>query len=324
MWKRLIPLVAFGTFLVAYNATLAADSYELVVEVSVQLLEAKEAARAQHVSMLNEQEIHVNLRNSKHVVKIDDVLAVDQIEETPGIEADHEVMEDLPFIEDEADTTAVRPLDPSRPMIALTFDDGPGIHTDQIREVFERHDGLATFFVIGRLVESGRDVMERLSDSGFEIVGHSWDHSDLSWLSASQIEDQLVSTHAAIEAVIGPAPMMYRPPFGAINQTVVDVSRDLGFSLIHWSIDPEDWRTRNAYSTYQHIMNTAYDGAIVVLHDIHFETVQAMELVVPALVERGFQLVTVSELFYHANLTPAPGGVYLNQTDVHYHLFSPN
>lgn len=222
---------------------------------------------------------------------------------------------DEPRLEIEKPTTGLRVREVSRPMIALTFDDGPSVYTDQIRESLEAHHGRATFFVQGRRISHYPDVLRRLADSGFEVVGHSWDHSNLTTLSANQIEYQLNATHAEIESIIGPTPRLYRPPYGAINQTVIDVSAELGFSLIRWSIDPEDWRTNCEDAIYNHIMANARDGGIVVLHDVYLETAVAMERVIPALVEQGFQLVTVSELFYYSEITPYPGMVYPNWHD---------
>ena len=203
-------------------------------------------------------------------------------------------------------------VDPSLPMIALTFDDGPTIHTQRILDTFELHGANATFFVRGDRVVIRPNIVKEAHDRGFEVVGHTWSHPNLTRLPADQIESQIIRTHDAIEALIGPVPMIYRPPFGSFNSTVREASRNAGFAIIHWSRDPRDWEVRNSDAVFRRVVNEAYDGAIVVLHDTHGTTATAMERAVPELIARGFQLVTVSELFYYRGIELEPGTVYFH------------
>lgn len=217
-----------------------------------------------------------------------------------------------------------RVIDPSQPMIALTFDDGPAAHTLSIANTFEMHGANATFFVLGRLAEQNPYAIIELSARGFEVLGHSWDHPDLTRLSQQRVEEQILRTQHKIESLIGSIPMMYRTPYGAQNDTVFAASKNTGFSIIHWSRDPMDWHVRNANTVANlilyggtvrrgntvHRMGRARDGDIIVLHDTHQTTAVAMERVVPALIARGYQLVTVSELFYHRGIDPQPGVMY--------------
>jgi len=202
-----------------------------------------------------------------------------------------------------------REIDPTRPMIALTFDDGPATHTIRILEALERHNGRATFFVLGNLIESNRAILERTVAGGHEVSGHSWNHRNFTQLSADEIRSQILDTHRIIESVAGESRPMFRPPFGSYNAHVQEVAGNLGFTMINWSIDPRDWEHRDANTTYTNMMNQAHDGGIVVLHDIHASTADAMERAIPSLVEAGYQLVTVSELFYHRHVTITPGAV---------------
>ena len=203
-------------------------------------------------------------------------------------------------------------VDRTRPMIALTFDDGPVYYTLRILDTFERYGGNATFFVRGDFVELRPHIVQEAHGRGFEVAGHSWNHPDLRLQSAYQIESQIIRTHNAIEDIVGTIPMIYRPPFGAFNHTVREVSENLGFAIIYWSIDPRDWDVRNSDAIFRSIMSNAYDGGIVLLHDPVSATVTALEQVVPELIERGFQLVTVSQLFYYREIELKPGVVYFS------------
>jgi peptidoglycan/xylan/chitin deacetylase (PgdA/CDA1 family) len=150
----------------------------------------------------------------------------------------------------------------------------------------------------------------RAFDSGNEIANHSWSHPQLSRLSHGQIRSELQRTNDIIEEVTGVAPNNMRPPYGAMNNNVINVSGELGLSLIIWSVDPEDWRYRNSGRIYNHVMTNVRDGDVILLHDLYESTAAAAVRLIPSLLARGFQLVTVSELFYYTGLEMEPGVVY--------------
>ena len=204
----------------------------------------------------------------------------------------------------------IRNLNPNRPMIALTFDDGPSVHTTRIQGTLERHGGRASFFVVGNRIQANQATIRNGHNRGHEILGHSWAHADLTRLSVANIQNDIVRTHQAIEAIIGTTPRLFRPPYGAINNNVRQAATNTGFSMINWSVDPQDWRFRNATTVHQNVMRGAHPGAVVVLHDIHATTAAAMDQVIPDLIARGYQIVTVSELLYFSNITPRAGMTY--------------
>ncbi|MCL1952834.1 MAG: polysaccharide deacetylase family protein, partial [Oscillospiraceae bacterium] len=201
-------------------------------------------------------------------------------------------------------------IDPSKPMIALTFDDGPSKYTPQILDILERYGCRATFCVVGNLVDARKDTVKRASDLGCEVIGHSWDHRDLSKLSAEEIKEELNDTSAVIESATGVSPRMYRPPYGAVGGAVKSTSAQLGYAMIHWSVDPEDWKTRNADAVYSAVMGHANDRAIILSHDLYGSTVDAYARIIPELLFKGYQLVTVSELMYYSGITLEAGVVY--------------
>jgi len=198
-----------------------------------------------------------------------------------------------------------------KPMVALTFDDGPGPYTDRILDILEQHGGRATFFVLGRNVAPWRDTVIRTVDMGSEVAGHSWTHPELTTLTDEEITEELRRTSEVIEQLTGIPQSFYRPPFGLLDQRVVSVSAELGYAMVNWTLDTNDWRPEvDADAVYNTIMNEVRDGSVILMHDTLDITAAAMERVIPALIASGYQLVPVSELLNHFYGELRPGRVY--------------
>lgn len=187
-------------------------------------------------------------------------------------------------------------LDPNKPMVALTFDDGPSKHTDRLLDIFAAHGGKGTFFVVGNLIENRSDTVERIALEGHQVAGHSWDHRQLTKLNSEEVTNQIMATRAKIYETTGADATVLRPPYGAVNEDVKNVCAQLGVTIVNWSMDTLDWKYKDADKIYNTIINDVKDGDIILCHDLHGTTVDAMERVIPALIEQGYQLVTVSEL----------------------------
>jgi len=200
--------------------------------------------------------------------------------------------------------------DPELPMLALTFDDGPSAYTDRLLDYFAQYGGHGTFFVIGQQIDNRSDTVARITEEGHEIGGHSWDHKQLTKLDEYEILEQLRQTRAKIFEYTGVDAKLMRPPYGSFNDQVKTVCAELHVSLINWNVDTLDWQNRNADIVYDTIMRQARDGAIILCHDLHKTTVDAMERVIPALIEQGYQLVTVSQLLTSLGGEIVPGTVY--------------
>lgn len=198
-------------------------------------------------------------------------------------------------------------VDPDKPMIALTFDDGPGERTMELLEQLEKYDAHATFFMLGNKISNNKDVIKKMSQIGCEISSHSYDHANFTKLDASGIKKQMDSTDEKIKAVVGEGAALMRPPYGAINDTV---SQNVGKPMILWNVDTLDWKTRNTQSTIDTTMNSVKDGDIVLMHDIHSPTIDAALELIPRLEEAGFQLLTVSELADAKGIQLENGGRY--------------
>lgn len=201
-------------------------------------------------------------------------------------------------------------IDPDKPMLALTFDDGPSAHTDRLLDIFANHGGKGTFFVVGNLIDSRKSTLKRIATEGHEIGNHSWDHRQLTNLSDEEVKDQIMMTRAKIYDVSGMDCCIVRPPYGACNDSVREIGAEIGISFVNWSVDTLDWKTKNADAVYKEIMQEASDGAIILCHDLHKTTVEAMERVIPELIAKGYQLVTVSQLMEYSDKTLEAGKMY--------------
>lgn len=197
------------------------------------------------------------------------------------------------FSEDGKFIESVDNIDPTRPMLALTFDDGPGEGTIRILEELEKYGAHATFFMLGNKVPRYPEVIKKMKDIGCELGNHSMTHANLSKLGAGAIQNEIGGTNAELQAIVGVGATVVRPPYGATNDTV---RANIGAPSIMWSIDTLDWKTRNTQATIDNVINTAKDGDIILMHDIHAPTVDAAIALIPKLINNGYQLVTVSEL----------------------------
>lgn len=184
-------------------------------------------------------------------------------------------------------------LDPSRPMISITYDDGPAKYTSAILDCLEKYGARATFFVQGQSVSKYPDSIKRAVSLGCEIGNHTKNHANLSKLGASQIAEQLSYTNNAVYDLTGVRPALFRPPYGAYNNAVLSAAN---MPAVMWSVDTLDWKTRNAGKTLDCVRQKARDGSIILMHDIHAPTADAAESVIKYLLKQGYQLVTVSEL----------------------------
>ena len=187
-------------------------------------------------------------------------------------------------------------IDPNQKMLALTFDDGPGNYTDRVLDALKRNRSHATFFVIGRQVSSHAGTVKRIISEGNEIGNHSWNHASLPLISYDQMKHEVEDTQRVIHDTTGYTPVLMRPPYGAINNTVGIYLQSQHLQPALWNVDTEDWRYPDAQAMYDRIVQSAGDGSVILLHDIHPTSVEAVERAIPVLVEQGYQLVTMSQL----------------------------
>ena len=184
------------------------------------------------------------------------------------------------------------------PYIAMTYDDGPhAANTPRLLDMLKQRNIKATFFVVGQCAVQYPAIMKRIVAEGHEIANHSWSHPVLAKMGEGSVTEQLQKTHDAIVNTTGIPPKVMRPPFGSFTANQRGWAHGKwGYKIILWDVDPLDWKVRNAEHVKSEILRHTVAGSIVLSHDIHKSTVDAMPDTLDGLIGRGFKFVTVSEL----------------------------
>ena len=190
----------------------------------------------------------------------------------------------------------VRVIDPAKPMVALTYDDGPHpVYSHAILDTLESNHSVATFFEVAINIPRAPDALVRMLELGCEVGSHSNAHLDLGKMDQKTMLQDLDAADEAFIAATGKAPTLLRPPYGSINDAVQLGS---GRSVVTWDVDTLDWEHRDAATVVSYIQSLGdLDGRILLMHSIYESTAEATKVLVPWLIEQGYQLVTVSELF---------------------------
>lgn len=187
----------------------------------------------------------------------------------------------------------------SGPVIALTFDDGPyNAVTSHILDVLEENGVCATFFVLGSRIEGREDLLERMEELGCEVGNHTFSHLDLTRLNREECLSELARTDDEIRRVLGHDAAVVRPPYGSYNKSVLAMANR---PLVLWTVDTNDWRGMEAEDIADYVIEQAKEGSVILLHDQRSQTADAMERIIPELIEEGFHFVTVSELIELTN-----------------------
>jgi peptidoglycan/xylan/chitin deacetylase (PgdA/CDA1 family) len=196
----------------------------------------------------------------------------------------------------------------SKPVLALTFDDGPHPElTPRLLDLLRAEGVRATFYVVGKNVEAYPEIARRIVAEGHEIANHSWSHPALPSLGAARLNQELESTSAVIERVTGRRPTNMRPPYGALNERVRrTIINDHKMDIILWSVDPLDWKRPGAAVVTQRLVQGAQPGGILLAHDIHPGTIEAMPGTIAQLKAKGYGFATVSQLLAMREPAPPP------------------
>lgn len=197
-------------------------------------------------------------------------------------------------------------VNPKKPMVALTFDDGPSrANTKDILNTLDKYHAKATFFMLGNKINGMQDIVKDVYQRGFEIGNHSWDHamtiaaSKANPMDKNGVYHEISDTDDAIYQACGQDPTFFRPPYGAINDTLRNTSYH-NFAL--WNVDTQDWKYHDANVVYQAVVNNVHDGAVILMHDIQPTTKDAINKIAAMLQAKGYQMVTLSTLMkYHGD-----------------------
>lgn len=202
-----------------------------------------------------------------------------------------------PIIPEQRDITKYK----NKKLIAFTFDDGPSTNTtNRLLDGLKTHDAKVTFFVLGNRVEANQAVLKRAYQEGHEIGSHTYNHRNLLLLNNFSRIQEIKETNQVIEDVIGVKPILLRPPYGNINEETKKISN---MHIIEWGVDTLDWKTKDKELIAKEIVDNAYDGAIILLHDIYEPSVDGAILAMEILEKQGYAFVTISEMAKLKNVT---------------------
>ena len=202
-----------------------------------------------------------------------------------------------------------RKLDPNKPMVALTFDDGPDPkRTLKMIEILKKYDVVATFFDIGTNMEKYPDVVKAEIEAGCDVGGHTYSHVNLNPLSEKEIKEEISKVEDAFRNATGKELKYIRPTYVNANSKVRAVTDR---PIINWCVDSLDWKSRNADKVIEEIKKTKnFDGRIILMHVIYDSTLEAVDRLIPDLIKDGYQIVTVSELAEYKGFTLEEGKIY--------------
>lgn len=198
-------------------------------------------------------------------------------------------------------------INTNKKLVAITFDDGPGPYTNKLLDILNANKAHATFFMLGNNLEKYRSVVLNVYNSGNEIGYHSYAHTNFKRQDIATIKSELDQSNAILKNITGTTFSLIRPPYGSLNSKIKE---ELDASFILWSVDTEDWRHKDSEYLLNYVLENIYAGAIILFHDIHATSVDAMTKILPYLYAEGYQVVTVSDLAKNYNVTLEPHKVY--------------
>ena len=207
----------------------------------------------------------------------------------------------------EYDFVTNRRRDTSKKLVALTFDDGPNYNTNKVIDILNKYHVPATFFVLGSKIKGNEYILKKMKSSGMEIGNHTYSHLLLTKYSEDEIREEIDSTSNLIFEVTGKRPKLLRPSYGSFNKKIRSVSE---MPIIIWDIDTLDWKYHNSKRITSRVVNKVKDGDIILMHDIYSASANALDSIIPILMESGYSFVTVSDLFYYKGITLEKGKVY--------------
>lgn len=195
-------------------------------------------------------------------------------------------------------------------LVALTFDDGPSAETTpRLLDILYQKDVPSTFFMLGSMARNNPDLVKRAVSEGHEVASHTMYHQNLIRISASAIESDLAESKAVFNDILGHTPNFTRPPYGNFNN---NVSKFVGTPMILWSVDTLDWKNKATEPIVSTAMSQVHDGAIILMHDVHPTSVDAVPVLIDSLRGAGYEFVTIPELIEIRGATVSPGSAYYN------------
>ncbi|GAA1612201.1 hypothetical protein GCM10009733_005330 [Nonomuraea maheshkhaliensis] len=188
--------------------------------------------------------------------------------------------------------------------IALTFDDGPGKYAGTLLDTLKKYDAKATFFLEGQYVKSRPSYVKRMAAEGHELGNHSYSHPDFTKSEAGTIKSEIQKTQDAVKKAAGVEPKLLRPPYGLADLQVSDIAAEFGMPMILWTAGSQDWSSKNVKAIQKQTLAVAKPNGIILMHDWVKQTVDGMPSLIKTLKNKGYHLVTVSDVIKSQNLEP--------------------
>ena len=199
-------------------------------------------------------------------------------------------------------------IDPNKPIVALSYDDGPSSNTASILETLEKYGAHATFFMVGENIDMHPDWVKMVYESGNEVANHTVNHKNLNTLSAEDIRKEVENNQSKLNSTLGlDKKYLVRPPYGNANDTV---KATVEHPMILWWVDTLDWKSKDPGAVLEEVKKATKDGAIILMHDLYSTTAEATKKVVPWLKEQGYQICSVSEMFAARGVKMENGKTY--------------
>lgn len=199
--------------------------------------------------------------------------------------------------------------------VALTFDDGPRSDTtSRLLDGLLTRGASATFFLVGEQIAGNEDLVLRMRDEGHQVGNHSWSHAMLQGKPNAVVDREISRTDELLRSILGDGSYWVRPPYGLLSESQ---KKRFSVPLVHWSVDPEDWKLRDTGKDVQAVLRQVHPGAIILMHDSVPPSVDAALEVVDTLQAQGYTFVTVEELLRLYDVTPQPGVFYFSGTEHH-------
>ena len=200
-----------------------------------------------------------------------------------------------------------RIINKNKKMIALTFDDGPNYNTSKVLKILEKYNIKATFFILGCNIEGNEKIIKKMKEQEMEIGNHMYSHRLLTKLKNNEIKEEINKVDEKILKITNKKPTLIRPSYGIYNKRTLPL---LDRPIIIWNIDTLDWKQHNSQKIAKTVLNKVTDGNIILMHDIYSATANSLNIIIPALLKKNYQFVTVSELLYYKEIEIKNGNIY--------------
>lgn len=242
---------------------------------------------------------YYKLKNNEMIIYYKDFTFTPEVNENLYVRLNYNEIKDILNVyckfDENYQNQNIRKIDPNKPVVVFTFDDGPSpITTPQMLDVLKKNKVHATFFQLGNKMENNPDITRRAVNEGNTVGSHSYQHINLARANPETIAEQLSKSENIYRNIIGSDYKYFRVPYGSYNKTVKEI---INHPIIIWNEDPRDWESRDTNKIVEMVLSHLHDGSVYVMHDIYQSTVDAIDILLPELYSRGYQVLSLDEVY---------------------------